>query len=379
MVEGVTAHNLGNMRSRVAARVRYQMRGKIAQDADIYDLVELLDAFEEVNEAGGEMMGAPGGEPPGGEMVDAEVPPPPMAAPPAAGAGGPPVAAPAPAAGPPEEEEEPSMEMDEEGGQNLNEHLPEPIEHVIADEVYDRRAWDARAALGRDETEEEMAEREEAEDAKFSRDKLGRDEEEADCQDRRTRASDSRSRRMIRDQKRAADARGRLGRDETEKECYDRRARDRAMDRKRAADARRAFDQRRAADQPPDFSGKPEVGGGMSQDQMRRVISSEVRLAQDRMNAKFEAERFVRPWVGEFAPETSMALDNADAVYRKTLSVLGVKTEPGWPTSALKAILASQPRLSTQPSAPRFATDAAPSKTSFSDRFPGANRIRLSA
>lgn len=47
IVQGVTRQNFGKMRSQVAARVRVAMRGRIAMDADIEDLLNLLDALEE--------------------------------------------------------------------------------------------------------------------------------------------------------------------------------------------------------------------------------------------------------------------------------------------------------------------------------------------
>ena len=50
MVEGVTARNWGQMRPRIAARVRQAMRGRIAQDANIEDLIALLDHFDESEE-----------------------------------------------------------------------------------------------------------------------------------------------------------------------------------------------------------------------------------------------------------------------------------------------------------------------------------------
>jgi hypothetical protein len=51
VVQDVSRANFGSMRSKIAARIRVATRGKIAQDATLDDLLELLDAFEE-NEEG---------------------------------------------------------------------------------------------------------------------------------------------------------------------------------------------------------------------------------------------------------------------------------------------------------------------------------------
>jgi hypothetical protein len=51
VVRGITARNFGIMIPTIARRVRSAMRGKIALDADIDDLSELLDCIEEIREA----------------------------------------------------------------------------------------------------------------------------------------------------------------------------------------------------------------------------------------------------------------------------------------------------------------------------------------
>lgn len=51
MVYDVRRTNLGAKKHQVAARIRYQMRGRIAMDADLDDLLDLLDALEEIGES----------------------------------------------------------------------------------------------------------------------------------------------------------------------------------------------------------------------------------------------------------------------------------------------------------------------------------------
>lgn len=86
-----------------------------------------------------------------------------------------------------------------------------------------------------------------------------------------------------------------------------------------------------------------------------------------------DAERTVRPWVGDLA----MAHDSAEGVYRTALTSLGVKVEGVHP-SALPAILQAQPlpgkkAASTTTVAMDAATDA-----DFAKRYPGAAKIRIS-
>lgn len=83
-----------------------------------------------------------------------------------------------------------------------------------------------------------------------------------------------------------------------------------------------------------------------------------------------EAERAVRPYVGELA----MAHDSADAVYRTALTSLGVKVEGVHP-SAFPAILAAQQKPGSKPAqTSRVAMDSASAK-SFGAMFPDAAKI----
>lgn len=88
------------------------------------------------------------------------------------------------------------------------------------------------------------------------------------------------------------------------------------------------------------------------------------------MNAIREAERAVRPYVGEIA----VAMDSAEAVYRFALEKVGVAHKDLHPT-ALKPVLLAQPVPGSVKPKTTMAHDAAAAK-SFAERFPGADRIR---
>jgi 8-oxo-dGTP pyrophosphatase MutT (NUDIX family) len=81
-----------------------------------------------------------------------------------------------------------------------------------------------------------------------------------------------------------------------------------------------------------------------------------------------EAEKTVRPWVGELA----IACDSADAVYEHALKALNVDIKGVHP-SAYPAVLKAQPKPGDSKKQ-TMAMDAASAK-SFADRFPSAGRI----
>jgi hypothetical protein len=89
-----------------------------------------------------------------------------------------------------------------------------------------------------------------------------------------------------------------------------------------------------------------------------------------RMTATRNAERAVRPWVGEI----NVAMDSADEVYRYALGTMNIDLD-GVHASAFPAILKAQPVPGAAPvHKPRVAMDAATSK-SYDDRFPNAKRL----
>jgi uncharacterized protein len=139
-----------------------------------------------------------------------------------------------------------------------------------------------------------------------------------------------------------------------------------------------AKDRRGARDEPPPFKGRPEVGGGaMSKDEVNKTVQAAVRAERDRASATREAEREVRPWVGDMA----MAHDSAADVYRTALTALGVDIEDV-PVSvpAYRAIMKQIPQPGGR--APARAHDAAMAEDSteatddFAKAYPTAARIK---
>lgn len=122
-------------------------------------------------------------------------------------------------------------------------------------------------------------------------------------------------------------------------------------------------------DEDPDK--KPEV----TKKAMDAAISRAVRLATDSAAKNHqeirEAERVVRPYVGELV----MAYDSAEAVFRGALDALAVEHDDIKEVAALKRILEMQPVPGVkQERTRRIAMDSAPS-ADFSTRFPETSRI----
>jgi hypothetical protein len=139
---------------------------------------------------------------------------------------------------------------------------------------------------------------------------------------------------------------------------------------------------KKAKDEPPPFKGKPEVGGGMSGDQINKAIQAAVKRANDEADKKITqardeakavrtAERFVRPWVGDLA----MAHDSAEEVYKTALTSLGVDVKGVHP-SAFKTILERipQPGTARQAQDTALAADAG-TVADFHRRYPQVARI----
>jgi hypothetical protein len=294
ILEGITERNFHAKRPVIEAALKIVTRNKLAQDADLDDLDELLGAIEEVKSRG---------------AWDES-----------------------------EEEEKDKKEKEEEKAEDESEEEKEERE---------------KKEKAEDESEEE--EKEKAEDES---------EEEEEKKEK---------------EKSAEDARKRLGRDETEEECkereaQDKRARDarRAADRKRrAADRKRAEDKKRARDNPPPFKGMPETGGTMvTKDAMDSAIAIKLAERDEQHKHAREAEKFVRPYVGELA----MAYDTAEEVYKAALKILNVNVDGVHP-SAYRVILDNMPKPGARKER-ELGMDAASSK-SFAERFPESSRIEV--
>jgi len=101
-------------------------------------------------------------------------------------------------------------------------------------------------------------------------------------------------------------------------------------------------------------------------------------IKRERANQKAirEAERFVRPWVGELP---AMDAAGPEDVYRSALKAVGVANADKLHSDALRPILEAQPKAGSEQT--RFhpatlAADAAPSQNFF-ERFPSLRGVRV--
>ena len=107
-----------------------------------------------------------------------------------------------------------------------------------------------------------------------------------------------------------------------------------------------------------------------------RAVAQAIKQTTDRLNARADAERFVRPWIGDL----KIAFDSAEDVYKAALEARGKATK-GIHPSAYRAILEMLPKPSNDRATAhnnRVAMDAAQTK-SFAEMYPGAMNIKLSA
>jgi hypothetical protein len=137
----------------------------------------------------------------------------------------------------------------------------------------------------------------------------------------------------------------------------------------KAAKAGGAVDEDNGADLE---AGKPPAMDKKAMDAaIKTAVEAAVARVEKNHNAVAEAQRMVRPYVGDL----SVAFDSAEAVYRHTLTAMGVNVKDTHP-DALPAILAAQPKPGARRSSEaRIAHDEAAAK-GFSERFPSASHIR---
>jgi hypothetical protein len=104
---------------------------------------------------------------------------------------------------------------------------------------------------------------------------------------------------------------------------------------------------------------------------MDAAIAKAVKENTEKLNARDEAARFVRPWVGDIA----VAMDSAAEVYKFALEQSG-EDVTGIHPSAFKALLTRIPRPGEEQQRPSpMAMDKA-GTSKYLERFPNANRLR---
>ena len=103
------------------------------------------------------------------------------------------------------------------------------------------------------------------------------------------------------------------------------------------------------------------------------AVANAEKRAAEKANALRAAERAVEPYVGKLALDAAL---DADGVYRKALTMLGVEGADTVHPSALTLLLKAQPLPGSAPRRePRLAQDAASVKATL-DRFPNAGRLK---
>lgn len=106
--------------------------------------------------------------------------------------------------------------------------------------------------------------------------------------------------------------------------------------------------------------------------QAEQSVADAITRTTVRLNARDDATRFVRPWIGEIA----MAMDTAEDVYRLALDTLQVPTKDV-PPEAFRAMLSLVPKPGENTSRPaRLALDAA-AVSGLEGRFPALKNARV--
>lgn len=102
---------------------------------------------------------------------------------------------------------------------------------------------------------------------------------------------------------------------------------------------------------------------------IKKLVADSAAAARDQARQAAEAQRVVRPWVGEL-----VALDSAEEVYKAALTALGVKTDGVHP-SAYRSILEAQPKPGEQRRV-ALAHDSGGGASDFLTRFPAIASAR---
>lgn len=156
-----------------------------------------------------------------------------------------------------------------------------------------------------------------------------------------------------------------------DKAAYDKRAMDKAA-RDKARDAETEEEKK---DKEADMEKKREAEARDKAARDKKAMDAALRETEERTITRLrsiaDAEKFVRPWVGEL---DILAQDSASAVYKLALDSLGVNTS-GMHPDAYRAVLEAQPKPGDRQAQPRQAFDKAGS-ADFATRYPETKRLR---
>ena len=351
ILAGMTNKDIVGKRGIIAAACQAQFKSHLAQDADLEDIGEILEALGPILEKEeGDDMESNSGMPMAGHPYEEDGEMPEFLK----------------EKGCTSEDWKRAMDMvrqradDAESEEEEREREVEEDKHWADDAA--RRADDARRKMGRDESEEEREKREKEQ---------GEDRMRKRADDRK-RAMDK---RMARDKRRADDARKKLGRDETEEEEKERKEREGAEDRKRAMDRKVARDAKRADDRKAMDAKRADDRKAMD-GIVRGAVDSALKTERQNQTAIIAAREAIRPWVGSLP--VTMSFDSAPDVFKKGLELLHVPTDGMHPT-AYEAVLRAQPQPGQRDRGGyNQAHDALPTGVKpMSDRIPGSDRITV--
>lgn len=152
---------------------------------------------------------------------------------------------------------------------------------------------------------------------------------------------------------------------------------------KLSEDNMKALDAYLAGDEPPAFAGTPVKEGQDEENEqvdkkamdaaIKSAAEEATKIANANQQAIREAERFVRPYVGELA----VAYDSAEAVHRAAAKVLGIKNADTVHKDALPVLIESHPVLGAKPKTETTVAMDAATIDDFHKRYPGAARIGI--
>ena len=162
-----------------------------------------------------------------------------------------------------------------------------------------------------------------------------------------------------------------LDEDETEEEKRKREAEDKAA---KDEEIKAEAEKKAAADKAAkDAEMKDTVSKGAMDAALQAHGKAVEQRVIERQRAVRDAERAVRPWVGELA--NSMSFDSAEQVYRAALDVVGIDHKNVKDAAALPVILGLAPKPGAKPSQTSSGLALDSATAGFADRHPEAARI----
>jgi hypothetical protein len=155
----------------------------------------------------------------------------------------------------------------------------------------------------------------------------------------------------------------------------DRKGRDSMEDfKEKLKDKMSAEDWKAACD---DIDGMKAEDEEEDEDDKEKAMDEALAGERQRQAGIRDAERFIRPWVGDLAADKALAFDSAEDVYKAALEMRGKPTK-GIHPSAYRSILEMVPKPGSEHrhEDKRVAMDSASTK-GFSDMYPDAMRIGI--